>query len=113
MCCHPETKSKVRPKKKYARFGVNSHSVAVIATGYPVAIATALKFTVYGHKQASRHTHNFRKCSDASVGLAQARTNYGLTALERLSLKVIFFIWKYTSQMIYHCGGEPERAMHC
>ena len=24
------------------RFGVNSHSVAVIATGYPVAIATAI-----------------------------------------------------------------------
>ena len=21
--------------------------------------------------------------------------------------------WKYTSQMIYHRGGEPERAMHC
>ena len=24
---------------------------------------------------ASRHTHNFRKCSHASVGLAQARPN--------------------------------------
>ena len=35
-----------------------------------------LKFIVYGHKQASRHTHNFRKCSHASVGLAQARPNY-------------------------------------
>ena len=35
-----------------------------------------LKFTVYGHKQASRHTHNFRKCSHTSVGLAQAHPNY-------------------------------------
>ena len=29
------------------------------------------KFTVYGHKQASRHTHVLQ-CSPASVGLAQA-----------------------------------------
>ena len=35
-----------------------------------------LKFTVYGHKQADIHTHNFRKCSHTSVGLAQARPNY-------------------------------------
>ena len=34
-----------------------------------------LKLTVYGHKQASRHTHNFRKCSHASAGLAQAHPN--------------------------------------
>ena len=26
--------------------------------------------------QTDRHTHNFRKCSHASVGLAQARPNY-------------------------------------
>ena len=35
-----------------------------------------LKFTVYGRKQTDRHTHNFRNCSHASVGLAQARPNY-------------------------------------
>ena len=34
-----------------------------------------LKFTVYGRK----HTHNFRKCSHASVGLVQARPNEGCT----------------------------------
>ena len=34
------------------------------------------RYTLYGHKQASRHTHNFHKCSHASVGLAQARPNY-------------------------------------
>ena len=27
-------------------------------------------------RQADRHTHIFRKCSHASVGLAQARPNY-------------------------------------
>ena len=26
-------------------------------------------------RQTDRHTHNFRKCSHASVGLAQARPN--------------------------------------
>ena len=30
---------------------------------------THLKFTVYGHKQTDIHTHNFCKCSHASVGL--------------------------------------------
>ena len=34
-----------------------------------------LKFTVYGRKHTDIHTHNFRKCSYASVGLAQARPN--------------------------------------
>ena len=33
------------------------------------------KFSVYGHKQASRHTHARAQCSHASVGLAQARSN--------------------------------------
>ena len=28
---------------------------------------------------ASIHTHNFRQCSHASVGLAQARPNYVIT----------------------------------
>jgi len=36
----------------------------------------SFKFTVYGCKQTDIHTHNFRKCSHASVGLAQARPNY-------------------------------------
>ena len=35
-----------------------------------------LKFTVYGRKQASKHTHTPAQCSSASVGLAQARPNY-------------------------------------
>ena len=35
-----------------------------------------LKFTVCGHKQADIHTHNFRKCSHTSVGLAQPHPNY-------------------------------------
>ena len=35
------------------------------------------KFSVYGHKQASRHTHAHAQCSHASVGLAQARSNDG------------------------------------
>ena len=34
------------------------------------------KFTIYGHNQASRHTHPHAQCSHASVGLAQARPNY-------------------------------------
>ena len=34
-----------------------------------------LKFTVYGYKQASKHTHARTQCSHASVGLAQARPN--------------------------------------
>ena len=28
------------------------------------------------NRQKDIHTHNFRKCSHASVGLAQARPNY-------------------------------------
>jgi len=33
-------------------------------------------FKIYGiWPQTDRHTHNFRKCSHASVGLAQARPN--------------------------------------
>ena len=49
-------------------------------------------FKIYGiwpqaSKQASRHTHNFRKCSHTSVGLAQARPNYlGYVLLEQLSI---------------------------
>ena len=35
-----------------------------------------LKFTVYGCKQASKHTHARAQCSSTSVGLAQARPNY-------------------------------------
>ena len=46
-----------------------------------------LKFTVYGHKQADIHTHNFRKCSHATVGLAQARPNYGQTWVSPVSRK--------------------------
>ena len=37
------------------RFGVNSHSVAVIATGYPVAIATAYYKTLIG-VTSSKHS---------------------------------------------------------
>ena len=33
------------------------------------------KFTVYGRKQASKHTHARAQCSHASVGLAQVRPN--------------------------------------
>ena len=34
-------------------------------------------FKIYGiWPQADIHTHNFRKCSHASVGLVQARPNY-------------------------------------
>ena len=36
---------------------------------------THLKFTVYGHKQASKYTHARTQCSHASVGLAQAHSN--------------------------------------
>ena len=36
----------------------------------------SLKFTVYGCKQASKHTHAHAQCSHASVGLAQAHPNY-------------------------------------
>ena len=35
-----------------------------------------LKFTVYGRKQTDIHTHNFCKCSHASVGLTQDCSNY-------------------------------------
>ena len=35
----------------------------------------SLKFTVYGHKQANKHTHVLPQCSPASVGLAQAHPN--------------------------------------
>ena len=31
--------------------------------------------------QTDRHTHNFRKCSHASVGLAQARPNKSLNSI--------------------------------
>ena len=30
------------------------------------------------NRQTDRHTHSFRKCSHASVGLAQARPNDGV-----------------------------------
>ena len=35
-----------------------------------------LKFTVYGRKQASKHTHAHVQCSPASVGLTQARPKH-------------------------------------
>ena len=34
-----------------------------------------LKFTVYGHKQLSKHAHILTQWSPASVGLAQTRPN--------------------------------------
>ena len=37
-----------------------------------------LKFTVYGRKHTYIHTHNFRQCSHASVGLTQAHPNHSL-----------------------------------
>ena len=33
-------------------------------------------------RQTDIHTHNFRKCSHASVGLAQARPNYHLATIQ-------------------------------
>ena len=53
-----------------------------------------LKFTVYGHKPTDIHTH----ASCNAVTLV-----WGLLRLAPIN----------TSQMIYHHGGEPERAMHC
>ena len=44
---------------------------------------THLKFTVYGRKQASKHTHVCAQCSPASVGLAQARPNDSILADSR------------------------------
>ena len=48
-----------------------------LPVGLPeIFICAHLKFTVYGRKHADIHTHNFRKCGHASVGLAQARPNH-------------------------------------
>ena len=52
-----------------------------------------LKFAVYGRKQTDIHTHNFRKCSHTSVGLAQAHPNDGVGfchAYLRTSMKSIW-----------------------
>ena len=38
------------------------------------------KFSVYGHKQASKQTYTPAQCSHASVGLAQACPNYHKSA---------------------------------
>ena len=51
--------------------------------------------------QTDIYTHNFRKCSHASVGRAWVALMWGSLRLAP------------TTQMIYHRGGEPERAMHC
>ena len=47
------------------------------AQNYPwtFSLHAHLKFMVYGRKQTDIHRHNFRKCSHASVGLAQAGPN--------------------------------------
>ena len=54
----------------------NAQGLGTRLQNYPVFMKyfkyAHLKFTVCGRK----HTHNFRQCSHASVGLAQAHPNY-------------------------------------
>ena len=61
-----------------------------------------MKFTVYGRKQASIHTH--AQCSDASVGLAQARLNYGLV-IESVTFQSILLPWEQV--------GDLETIQNC
>ena len=61
-----------------------------------------LKFTVYGRKQASIHTH--AQCSDTSVGLAQARPNYVL-AIESVTFQSILLPWEQV--------GDLETMQNC